>query len=74
MTSLWQDLRYGLRMLGNNPGFAVIAILTLALDFGATTVIWSVVDSVLAWHAHDQRGPNQRRLAAFLRRSHQARA
>jgi hypothetical protein len=47
MTSLWQDLRYGLRMLGKNPGFAVIAILTLALGISATSAIWSVVDSVL---------------------------
>jgi putative ABC transport system permease protein len=47
MTSVWHDLRYGLRMLGKNPGVSVISILTLALGIGAATVICSVVDSVL---------------------------
>lgn len=47
MTSLWQDIRYGLQMLGRGPGFTVIAILTLALGIAAATTICSVVDSVL---------------------------
>lgn len=47
MTSSWHDLRYGLRMMGKDPSFTILAILTLALGIGAATVIGSVVDSVL---------------------------
>ena len=47
METLWQDIRYGARLLVKNPGFAFISILTIALAVGANTSIFSVLNAVL---------------------------
>jgi len=47
MGTFFEDVRYGLRILGRNPGFAAVAVLSLALGIGANTAIFSLIDVVM---------------------------
>ncbi|HXX24542.1 MAG TPA: ABC transporter permease [Terriglobia bacterium] len=47
MASFWRNLRYSMRVLGKNPGFTCVAVLSLALGIGANTAIFSLLDALL---------------------------
>src|SRR5687767_10104574 len=57
METLWQDIRYGARMLRKNPGFAVVATLTLALGISANAAVFRIVLDPFPYK--DQRQPAQ---------------
>ena len=77
MDTLLQDVRFGFRLLRRNPGFAVAAILALALGVGATTAVFTVLDRVvlrplpyaepdrlaMVWEADDSKGLAHERIS-----------
>jgi len=62
MHTLWQDMRYGLRVMVKNLGFTAVAVLTLALGIGATSAVFSVVDRILF---RNLPYPQDKRLVSF---------
>jgi len=63
MGAFFNDVRYGLRMLAKNPGFTVVAVLTLAIAIGASTTVFSWIDGVLLTPLPGVERPNE--LVAF---------
>ena len=65
MNTLWQDSRYGVRMLLKKPGFTLIVVLTLALGIGANTTIFSALEALIL---HPFSFPHQDRLVMVYQR------
>src|SRR5262245_52270571 len=63
---LWQDLRYGARMLMKSPGFTLVAVITLGVGIGANTTIFSAIESLIL---HPFALPNQNRLVVIYERN-----
>ena len=47
LETVWQDLRHGARMLAKNPGFSLIAIMSIAIGVGANAAMFSVADGLI---------------------------
>src|SRR5215468_1691180 len=69
MNTLWQDLRYGARILLKKPGFTLIAVLAIALGIGAVTMIFSAADATML---RPFSFPNQKRLVMLFERKQDA--
>src|SRR5215813_11694283 len=69
MNALWQDLRYGARILLKKPGFTLIAVLAIALGIGAVTTIFSAADATML---RPFSFPNQERLMMLFERKQEA--
>src|SRR5215475_272457 len=65
IADIWQDLRYGARLLAKNPGFTLIAVMTLALGIGANTAVFSFINPLLFKPLHGVTEPG--RLAQLIR-------
>ncbi len=71
MGTLWQDIRYGVRMLRKTPGFTAVAVLTLALGIGANTAIFTLIEALL-FKSLPVRDPQQLTLVTSLHPSYGA--